>query len=210
MRQKPTLIVVDDEREIIDNYVDLFSDQFHVVSYQDPTAFLKSIDDPNFITPEVLITDLKMPQMDGIEMIRQAQKKNHFFPFILLSGYLSKESSINAVDAGAFRLIEKPAEYNQLLTAIEQLLIEHDIIKIRKEIRDLTSQLREVYTGLRLLLDQYIPIEIRDRMIVDAPGGKVEKKIGFDDLLGHLEQRLEKLLESEKILNEMRVNKMKA
>lgn len=210
MTTKPLLVVVDDEQDIIDNYVDLLSDQFRIKSYQDPTAFLKSMDHGDFETPDILITDLKMPQMDGVEMIRNAQKKDHYFPFILLSGYLDKQAVINAVDAGAFRLLEKPTDYNLLLSTIDSLLIEHDIIKVRKEIRELTSQLREIYTGLRLLLDQYIPPEILERMVVDAPGGHVKKKMGFDELLGHLENRLEKLLESEKIMNEMRANKMKA
>jgi YesN/AraC family two-component response regulator len=148
---------------------------------------------------------------------KEAQRSGHYFPFILLSGFLDKDVVIQAVDVGVFRLLEKPTEYTLLLHTIDQLMIEHDVYKVRKEIRSLSSQLRELYTGIRLALLQHIPAETLNRIIRPANAkqdnsGKtmgIVKDESFEELLERLETRLEKLIASEKILDEMRVNKLR-
>ncbi len=207
--KKPFLVVIDDEEDILENYRGLLVDDFTVQPFQDPELFLKSLEDPQVPSPDLVITDLKMPSMDGLEMIRRAQKLGHYFPFILLSGFLSKNSAIEAVETGVYRILEKPTEFGVLSATIDQLLIEHDVKQVRDQIRKLTSQLRELYTSVRLAVTQYIPPDIAERMVVDAPNGSVKKKMGFDDLMSQLEAKLDTLLASEKTLNEMRVNKMR-
>lgn len=207
---KHLMVVIDDEEDIIENYRSFFEDDFTLRSFSDPNLFLEAIDKGTLTTLDVMITDLKMPGMDGIEMIKRAQKKGLFFPFILLSGFLDKKSVLEAVDVGAYRLLEKPASHGELMAAVDQLLIEHDIIKVRNQIREITSQLRELYTGIRMIMTQYIPEDVIDRLVIDAPGGRVQSKMSFEQLLGFLEKRLDQLLNSEKILIEMRANKMRA
>ncbi len=209
-KQSPLIIVIDDEADILENYRSLLSDSYRVLCHQSPKAFLKSMDETNFEPPGLVITDLKMPGMSGLEMVREAQKKNVSFPFILLSGYLDKQSAIEAVDVGAFRLLEKPTEYDVLSAAIDQLLLEHEIHQVRDEIRKLTAQLRELYSSIRLVLNQYIPEDVVNRLVVDAPNGTVTQKMSFEDLLEALESRLEILLKSEGVLSELRQNKLRA
>lgn len=208
--EKPLIVVIDDEEDILENYRNLLEESYRVRSFSDPKAFLASIDGIGFENPALVITDLKMPSLDGLEMVRRAQKKSVYFPFILLSGFLNKQTAIEAIDIGAYRLLEKPTEFDVLSAAIDQLLIEHDIQQVRDEIRRITSQLRELYSSLRLVLGQYIPEEIIQRLVVDAPNGKVKAKMSFEDLLEALETRLDTLLESEKMMNEMRHNKTRA
>lgn len=156
--------------------------------------------------------------MNGLQMIQEAQRNGHYFPFILLSGFLDKDVVIQAVDVGVFRLLEKPTEYTLLLHTIDQLMIEHDVYKVRKEIRSLSSQLRELYTAIRLALLQHIPAETLNRIIrptsINANSSNLKvsgnsKDESFEELLERLETRLEKLIASEKILDEMRVNKLR-
>jgi FixJ family two-component response regulator len=203
---KPLIIVVDDEEDILENYKDLLLENYRVQSYQDPRAFLSEMDKSDFQAPDLVVTDLKMPSIDGLEMIRRAQKKGHYFPFILLSGFLNKKSAIEAVETGVYRLLEKPVEFATLTATIEQLLLEHEVRKVRTEIRAITSQLRELYSGIRLALSQYLPEDLIDRTIVEAtPDGSIKTQMSFDQLLENLESRLD----SEKILNELRYNKMR-
>ena len=207
--KKHTLFVVDDEQDILDNYVDLLGDSFNVVPFSKPEDFVQYFADPQRPLPDLVVTDLKMPRLSGLEMIRRVLNQNIQFPFILLTGHLDKKSAVEAIDLGAFRLLEKPTEYEVLIATIDQLLIEHEVQSVRVEIRDITSQLRELYSGLRMILQQYIPSEVHDRLIVEAPGETVTQKMSFDQLLGRLEARLEQLLESEKILDHMRTNRRK-
>lgn len=202
------IAVIDDEPELLENYKDFLGEYFEVNAYSEAKDFLASMESPNFQLPDLVITDLKMPSMDGIEMIRRAQKKNVNFPVILLSGFLDKQSAIDAVDIGVYKLLEKPTSMEKLMATIDQILVEHDIYKVRGEIRVLTGQLRELYTSLRMVVLPYVPAEILERMVLDAAGpGK--KKMSFDDLLESLEARLEQLLKSEKILGEIRQQKFR-
>lgn len=203
------IAVIDDEKEILENYKELLGDDYTVIAYSDPKEFLKSLDTPDFAPPDLLISDFKMPALTGVEMIRQAQKKGLNVPSILLSGFLDKQAILDAVDIGVFRLLEKPVSFDVLSAAIDQLLIEHEVYKIRLEIRTLTSQLRELYSTLRMAILPYIPEDVLSRMIIEAPGGTVKKKMSFDDVLETLEGRLDQLLSSEKVLNEMRSQKFR-
>ena len=202
---KPLIIVVDDEVEILENYKILLEDQYRVISFTEPREFVSSLLSPSFEAPALLITDLKMPSMDGLEMIRKANEKGVHFPFILMTGFLNKQSAIEALDVGAYRLLEKPADFDDLSRSIDQLLVEYDMGKIREEIRGLTLQIRELYSTLRLVMTQYVPEDIMTRMVVDAPDGMVKTKMSFENLVDQLESRLDSLLKSERILNEMRI-----
>jgi DNA-binding NtrC family response regulator len=207
--EKHIVFVVDDEKDILDNYGDLLEPEYLYKGFNSPEDFLTYFDSKEALTPDLVITDLKMPKMDGIEMISRAQAKGLRFPFILLSGFLDKKTALKAFDLGAFKVLDKPPDFEQLFATIDQLMVEHDVQNVRLEIRHLTSQLRELYTSLRLIMSQYIPDEIIDRLVVDAPNGKVEKKMSFENLLEVLESRLEKLLTSERVLEEMRLNKLR-
>lgn len=206
---RPLITVVDDEPDLIENYDAILSDDYDVVGYNSPRQFLDAMKKPGSRKPDLLISDLKMPEMDGIDMVIEAQKLDIYFPFILLTGYLDKASAVKAINAGAFRLLEKPMDVDVLLMNVDHLLIEHEIFKVRKEIRELTSQMRELYTAIRLLMDQYIPAAVLEKLVLDAPDGAPNNKITFDQLMEILETKLESLLQSEKILSELRVNKIR-
>lgn len=203
---KPTIAVVDDEADILSVYEDLLKDDYQVLPFLSPKLLLESLKNKTKI--DLLITDLKMPSMDGLEMIRQSQQLGYRFPFLLLSGHLDKEKALEAVELGAFRILEKPTDLEVLSEAIDQLLVEHEIHSVRYEIRGITSQLRELYTSIRVILLQHIPEELMDRLVIETDGeGRVKKKMGFDELLENLESRLDHLLGSEKMLLDVKNHK---
>lgn len=202
--EKYKLAVVDDEDEIRESYQDLLGQDYEILSYSSGLAFLEAQKTANFTAPDLVITDLKMPGLDGIEMVRKSQLNDHHFPVILLSGFLDKQSALNAVDIGVYRLLEKPTPVDQLRAAIDQLLVEHEIVKVRKEMTALTSQLRELYSAIRIAVLPYIPEDILNRMIVETKNGNVVRKVSFEQVLEGLEARLDSLVRSERVLQELR------
>lgn len=208
--KKPSLIVIDDETDILENYQTLFEESYNVVTYDNPAKFLAAVRSTGFKAPDALITDLTMPGMNGLEMIKRVHSMGVFFPFILLTGNLDKDAAVVAINQGVFKILEKPTDFHVLNSAIDQIIIDHEIYLVRNEIRQITKQLRELYSGLRVSLMQYIPEDVIDQMIVDAPEGHVQKKMSFEDLLDVLEVRLDRLLKSETFLNEMQQDKVKA
>ncbi len=200
---KTRIVVVDDEPDILELYENVLGESFEIQSFNDPELFIKELKAKSIKPFDLLISDLKMPSMTGLQMIKEAKKEGWNFPFILLSGYLDKETAIEAVDVGVYKLLEKPTEFSVLIATIDKLLMEHEVENVRREIRSITSQLRELYASIRFILLDHIPKEVIDRLVVEADSqGNVKEKMSFEALLERLEVRLEQLLESEKVMTE--------
>ena len=199
--------VVDDEPDLLDFYKEALAERCRVQTFETPQAFLQFLTalTPSDPVPELLISDYKMPGMNGLAMIQEARRLKFDFPFILLSGFLTKEVVLGAVGAGVFRVLEKPVDIEVLIHTVDEILMEQDVSKTREEIRTLTAQLREIYAGIRLIMDQYIPEDVQNRMIVETVGDKVKKKISFEDLLASLDARLDQLLQKEKLFQQIKL-----
>lgn len=68
---------------------------------------------------DVAVVDVKMPGMDGLEILRQIKKINPTVEVIMLTGHASVESGIEGMKAGAFDYLMKPCDINELLVKIE-------------------------------------------------------------------------------------------
>ena len=204
--EREFVAVVDDEPDLLEFYREILSETCRIETFETPQAFLDFLSQLKEASqaPKLLISDFKMPGMNGLTMIQQTRRMNYEFPFILLSGFLTKEVVLGAVGAGVFRVLEKPIDVDILVHTVDELLMEGDIQETRREIRTLTSQLREIYAGIRLIMDQYIPEDVQARMIVETVGDTVKKKISFEDLLASLEARLDHLLQKEKLFYQVR------
>lgn len=207
--QKPLIAVVDDEQDLLDNFESLLSDQFQIQTFSSPFSFLEALPTLKQKGLQLVLTDFKMPKMNGLEMVQKGHA-DFRFPFIILSGHLEKQTVMDAVEIGVFRLLEKPTNHDELLATIDQLLLENDLQNVRQEIRTITSQLREIYSTMRLVLSRHLTPEMQARMVVETKDGGGLKKMGFEDLLERLEHRLDSLLKSEKMMSDLKNDRWKA
>ncbi len=185
---KPLIVAVDDEIEILKNYDIIFGERFEVKSFDHPHKFLQALEQKQLEHIYVLLADLKMPGLDGIDMVRKAREMGSEFPFILLSGHLDKKAILDATDLGAFRLITKPPSFDYLINTVEQLIIEHDIAEVQKEI----------YQGLKELKKILTPDLKTDGSAESTKGNTAHP------IIEHVESRIQKLIESETQLRELR------
>ena len=95
---KRRVVLVDDESGLLDLYHHILGDIYQISTFDSPQKFLDSLVSKDSMPFDILITDLSMPGINGIEMIREANKKGFYFPSIILSGYLDKSSMFQAVD----------------------------------------------------------------------------------------------------------------
>jgi DNA-binding response OmpR family regulator len=72
---------------------------------------------------DLLLLDIRMPDMDGIEVMKRLEKTGRSIPIIILTAYATLESAISAVKAGAVDYLIKPQHIQEILTAIEKALI---------------------------------------------------------------------------------------
>ncbi len=90
--------------------------------------------------PDVVITDLKMPEMDGLELMRRLREQNSELPVIVATAFGEVHSAVAAMRAGAEDYLTKPIEFDALALAIERSLERRDL---RVEAENLRRQLRE-------------------------------------------------------------------
>jgi FixJ family two-component response regulator len=97
---------------------------------------------------DLLITDVKMPGMDGIELVRRAKCIAPWLPILVITGYGDIPMAVRAVKAGAMEFIEKPLQKRSFLEAVQAAIKQQDLSNLLKG-KSLTE--KEV-TVLRLIL----------------------------------------------------------
>jgi two-component system, OmpR family, response regulator len=112
------VLMVDDEADFRDTIVKrLQKRQLQVSGAESGEKALEMMAAQPF---DVVVLDVKMPGLDGIETLREIKKKNPFTEVILLTGHASMESGIEGMKLGAFDFIMKPAAIDELMEKIRQ------------------------------------------------------------------------------------------
>ena len=131
-----SILVVDDERNAREGLkqflADLDYDVFTAENGKEALNLLKKE------RPEVVLTDLRMPEMNGLELLHQIKKINPNSIVILLTAYGTVENAVQAIKAGAYYYLTKPINFDELeLTlkkAFAQRNLEHENIRLREEL----------------------------------------------------------------------------
>ncbi|MBV8356549.1 MAG: UDP-3-O-acyl-N-acetylglucosamine deacetylase, partial [Deltaproteobacteria bacterium] len=115
-----TVLVVDDEERIRSSLQGILSDEgFRVVATGDAPGVLDLI---ALEKPEVVLLDVWMPELDGIELLRQIKQKNPVTHVIMISGHANIQNAVAATRLGAADFIEKPFSVSGLLASLEHVL----------------------------------------------------------------------------------------
>lgn len=122
------VLIVDDEVDFVETIVKRLKDRgLEVSGVNSGKDALQLFDSMEF---DVVILDVKMPGMDGIETLRQMKKKKPLTEVIMLTGHGSVESGIQGLQLGAFNYVMKPVPLEDLIKqmqqAYERKLIEQD------------------------------------------------------------------------------------
>jgi two-component system response regulator FixJ len=121
--------------------------------YESAAAFLEAL--PT-VQPGCIVTDVRMPEMDGLELQRQLKQRGIGLPVIVVTGHGDVPLAVEAMKAGAIDFIEKPFNDEKLLSAIRIAIDRHsrdasredEIAAIRAKIEALSPREREVLDGL--------------------------------------------------------------
>jgi DNA-binding response OmpR family regulator len=116
--EKFKLMVVDDEVDFLETIVKrLQARGIEVIGVESGYQALEVLDQ---CRPDVIILDVKMPGMDGIETLREIKKKKPLTEVIMLTGHASVESGIQGMQLGAFDYVMKPIALDELLEKVRQ------------------------------------------------------------------------------------------
>ena len=115
------LIIEDDEsiRRVIKKILEGENKNYKIIEAIDGKDGLIKINENQL---NLILCDIKMPRLDGIDVLKHVKKNNLFIPFILLTGHGNIDTAVNAMKIGAFDFIEKPPDLNRLLISIRNAL----------------------------------------------------------------------------------------
>jgi DNA-binding NtrC family response regulator len=134
----PRILIVDDEPDMLDNCSRILSRQgYACTTAGDGEAALGILERER---PDLLLTDFKMPGMDGMTLLRRAHEIDPALPIIMITGFATIESAVAAVKEGAFDYLPKDFSVDQLRVAVDRAL-RHRGLQV--ENRNLRQQLRQ-------------------------------------------------------------------
>ncbi len=115
------ILIVDDEIDMLELLELIITDrtEYEVVTTNTPLEVPDLLKKKPF---DLIITDLRMPDIDGIELIEMIKKIDDQLPFIIITAYGTIESAVEAMRTGAFDYITKPFRQEQILLTIEKVM----------------------------------------------------------------------------------------
>ena len=130
------ILIVDDELDMLALLAMIISEktEHKVVTTNNPLEVPELIKTGDY---NLLISDLKMPSMDGVELITEVRKIDNHIPILIITAYGSVESAEEVISQGAYDCITKPFRKEQILIAIERAL---EWQKMKKELSRLKKK----------------------------------------------------------------------
>ena len=142
MSKMPTILIIDDERAIRKTLNEILGfEGYKIEEAADGEEGLKKFQAATF---DVVLCDIKMPKLDGIEFLGKALAINPDVPVIMISGHGNIENAVEAVKKGAFDYISKPPDLNRLLITIRNAIDKTDLVKEAKVLKRKVSKVQEM------------------------------------------------------------------
>ena len=129
------ILIIEDEESIRRVLVRILNEEdsnFEIHEASDGKKGLESISKENF---DLVLCDIKMPKIDGIELLERTRKNNSSLPFIMLTGHGNIETAVESMKIGAYDFISKPPDLNRLITSVRNALEKKELVTENKILR---------------------------------------------------------------------------
>jgi DNA-binding NtrC family response regulator len=161
------ILIIEDEaaiRRVLGKIIRNENDSFVVEEAEDGLSGFQMIEKKDY---DLVLCDIKMPKMDGVEVLERTQKIKPDIPFIMISGHGELETAVQTMRLGAFDYISKPPDLNRLLNAIrnaldrKQLVIENKRLKKKVDKNFQMIGESEAIANIKRMIDKVAPTEAR-------------------------------------------------
>ncbi|HEY0977208.1 MAG TPA: sigma-54 dependent transcriptional regulator [Flavobacteriales bacterium] len=188
------ILIIDDEKAIRHALREILEHEKHVVDEaEDGAAGLEKARRTNF---DVVLCDIKMPKMDGMEVLEKLMEHNEELPVVMISGHGTIDTAVEAIKKGAFDFIPKPPDLNRILVTLRNALDRGSLVKETKTLRVKAKEKgagarmvgeSKALTAIREMIDKVAPSDAR----VLITGGNGAGKEGVARLLHEKSARKE-------------------
>jgi two-component system nitrogen regulation response regulator NtrX len=137
-----SILIIDDEKAIRKTLSEILSyEGYKLDEAGDGEEGLKRIKEREY---DVILCDIKMPKIDGIEFLERAKELNPDIPIIMISGHGTIETAVEAVKKGAYDYISKPPDLNRLLITIRNAMDKTSLVAETKVLKRKVSRMQEM------------------------------------------------------------------
>ncbi len=140
---KVSAAIVDDEDEILDLIEQILTEEgLGTRRFNKAEELLEVVEKESF---DLIISDLMLPGLTGLDLLDRLHAKGISTPFVLITGYASLDTAIDAVNRGAFSYIKKPFNIEEIRFVVNRLRQRHDLLdeitQLKRQVEYLQSQL---------------------------------------------------------------------
>lgn len=172
----PKVLLIEDEASIRAVLKDILKDQKELAltidEAKDGAEGLAKLE----IEPyDLVLCDIKMPKMDGMEVLKQAKEKGIAATFIMISAHGTTELAVDATKMGAYDFLQKPPDLNRLLITIRNALDKNNLVKETRSLKKKVSQKYEMIGNspgleeIKMIIDKVAPTDAR--VLITGPNG---------------------------------------
>lgn len=159
------ILIIDDEKAIRKTLIEILSfEGYKIDEAMDGEEGLKKFREKNY---DVVLCDIKMPKLDGIEFLQKAGESNPDIPIIMISGHGNIETAVEAVKKGAYDYLAKPPDLNRLLITIRNAIDRSNLVTETKVLKRKVSKVQEMIgesasiKKIKETIDKVAPTEAR-------------------------------------------------
>ena len=171
----PKILIIEDEaaiRRVLTKILSEENDSYLVEDAEDGLVGLEKIKNNDY---DLVLCDIKMPKMDGVEVLEAVKKLKPEIPMVMISGHGDMETAIQTMRLGAFDYISKPPDLNRLLNTVrnaldkKQLVVENKILKnkVSKSYEMIGES--EAINHIKMMVDKVAKTEAR--VLITGPNG---------------------------------------
>ncbi|KAA9034636.1 sigma-54-dependent Fis family transcriptional regulator [Ginsengibacter hankyongi] len=172
----PSILIIDDEKSIRKTLTEILSyEGYKIEEAADGEEGLKKFKEKNF---DLVLCDIKMPKLDGIEFLEKAKEINDEIPIIIISGHGNIETAVEAVKKGAYDYISKPPDLNRMLITLRNAMEKNSLVAETKVLKRKVGKVQEIVgeslpiKKIKETIDKIAPTEARVLITGDNGVGK--------------------------------------
>src|SRR5512133_358073 len=171
-----SILVIDDEKSIRNTLQEVLEYENHKVDVA--TNGAEAIELFSNGDYDVVLCDIKMPGMDGIEVLEKLHEKAHDVPIIMISGHGNIDTAVEAIKKGAYDFIEKPLDLNRLLVSMRNAMERNDLVSETKVLKRKISKTFDIVGAspsivkVKEMIERVAPTDARVLITGDNGTGK--------------------------------------
>lgn len=138
----PSILIIDDEKAIRKTLTEILGyEGYKIDEAADGLEGLKKFREKNY---DLVLCDIKMPKLDGLEFLEKAKEINSTTPIIIISGHGNIETAVEAVKKGAFDYISKPPDLNRMLITLRNAMEKTTLVEETKVLKRKMGKVQDI------------------------------------------------------------------